>query len=198
MIIDLPNIKQAVSDKGWPVFVKDDKNFNLNIVGIRTEDNEVNVFNDWLTCFWNYNDTWNFLKFRVTTDPGLYWLKNPMNEKGTAILVPDRYKGMWMLGKHRGMYPALVQVKPCTVVRDYDRDDNLSFKSGVRETGLFGINCHRASSKHESIRVDKWSAGCQVFADPDDYRIFLAICQKSVENWGNSFTYTLLDEREYL
>jgi hypothetical protein len=175
----------------------DTHNFNLNIVGVRSADNQVNVFNDWMTVFWNYSGHWNFLAFQCTTDPGIYWLNNPMNPDGTAILVPDRYPGMWSLGKHRGKYPALVQAKSCEVVRDYNRDKNLNFNSGVREKGLFGINCHRANEKNRSIQVDKWSAGCQVFSDPDDYRIFLAICQKSVENWGNSFTYILLDEREF-
>ena len=44
----------------------------------------------------------------------------------------------------------------------------------------------------KSIRVDKWSAGCQVIADNDDWHTFLDICQTAREIWGNSFSYTLL------
>ena len=48
----------------------------------------------------------------------------------------------------------------------------------------------------KSTRVDKWSAGCQVIADNDDWHTFLDICQTAREIHGNSFSYTLLESKD--
>ncbi len=82
------------------------------------------------------------------------------------------------------------------------RDANLDGKydlieESVREE-LIGINIHRATSRAggKSSRVDKWSAGCQVIADNDDWHTFLDICQSAREIHGNSFSYTLLESKD--
>ena len=64
--------------------------------------------------------------------------------------------------------------------------------------GIYGINIHRATSRAggKSTQVDKWSAGCQVIADNDDWHEFLDVCQIAREHWGNSFTYTLIDSSD--
>ena len=131
--------------------------------------------------------------FPITTDPGLYWRENPMNLKGTAVLKEGQYRGMWKIGKHQGKYEALKQVKPCTVLRDANKDGKIDF-TGEEDTGLFGINHHRAGS--HSTRVDKWSAGCQVQPNRTLYDIEMALFKASAKEWGNSFTYTLIHERD--
>jgi hypothetical protein len=120
-----------------------------------------------------------------------------MNTMGTAIVKEGRYPGVWQLGKHQGKYRALTQKANITVIRDFDRDENLDFTTGREETDLFGINCHRANAARRSIQVGKWSAGCQVFADPADFNTFLGLCESAAKNWGNSFTYTLLHEADF-
>jgi len=84
------------------------------------------------------------------------------------------------------------------------RDANLDGKydlieESVREE-LIGINIHRATSRAggKSSRVDKWSAGCQVIADNDDWHEFLDICQAAREIHGNSFSYTLLESKDII
>jgi hypothetical protein len=66
------------------------------------------------------------------------------------------------------------------------------------DKGIFGINIHRATAKTggKSTRVDKWSAGCQVISSNDDFAVFMKICRKAREVWGNSFTYTLLESKD--
>ena len=66
------------------------------------------------------------------------------------------------------------------------------------QTGLFGINIHRATGRSgkTSSRVDKWSAGCQVIASNDDWHEFLDICQVAREKWSNNFTYTLINSKD--
>lgn len=177
---------------GLVVFRDDSKDYNLNIVGLRSDTSEANHFDDELRVFWRFNNRWQQRKYKITTDPGLSWLQSPENKHGTAILKEGQYRGSHRLGKHRGKYDALVQKEPVTVIRDFNRDKKLDFSSGREQTGIFGINVHRANEHHESLFVDKWSAGCQVFARPDEYAEFMRLCKLAVAEWGNSFTYTLM------
>ncbi len=93
---------------------------------------------------------------------------------------------------------ALGQKKDVTVYRDNDRDNNYDLNESKTDTGIFGINIHRATAKTggKSTRVDKWSAGCQVIASYDDFEEFLGVCKKSSLIWGNSFSYTLLESKD--
>lgn len=184
----------AMVAKGYLVFESDYKNFNLNIVGIRSNDERDNSFNDKMCVFWKFQGHWNFCSFSCTTDPGLYWRKNPLNKMGTAILKEGQHRGSYQLGKHQGKYAALVQRKELTVIRDYDRDEYLNFDGTREDTGFHGINIHRASHDGSSIAVNKWSAGCQVFENSYNFDFFIQLCEQSAEVFGNAFTYTLLNE----
>jgi hypothetical protein len=121
-----------------------------------------------------------------------------MNKMGTACVVANRqYKGTYKLGKHRGKYKALVQTgNKIAIYRDNDRDPRYDFDKSTIIEGYFGINIHRATTaKGGSVNVNKWSAGCQVFQKPDDFKKFLELCEKQVAIRGwDKFSYTLLDE----
>ena len=192
MELDTHHLIAALRDKGYLVFEDDSKNFNLNIVGIRTNDTTSNKFNDWMVIFWKFRGFWNKMVFPITTDPGIYWREHPMNVKGTAILAEGQHRGMWKVGKHKG-YPALQQNKPCTVIRDSDKDAVLDF-DGSEDFGHFGINHHKAGAN--SKQVDKWSAGCQVQPNSALFHIEMTIFNEAACNWGNSFTYTLIHEND--
>jgi hypothetical protein len=198
-MVNTPSLEQVIRSMtrlNYKVFDNETKPYNLNIVGIRSADTTPNVFNDWEYAFWKFRGSWEVLKFRITTDPGLYYLKNPLSELGTAILKPGQYPGMWAPGLHQGKYNALRQVGPCVVIRDFNRDNYLDFNSGKEEKGLFGINNHRAVENGRSIMVDKWSAGCQVFEDYYEFEIFMRIVSEATKNWTPVFTYTLLTEAQ--
>lgn len=192
--ISLEQIITTMAKKGYRVSQNDSKNFNLNIVGIRAADMTPNVFNDLLVVFWKYQGKWYSRQWSCTTDPGTYWLKNPGNVEGTAILKEGQIIGMWKIGLHRGQYKALVQNNPCVVYRDRDKDAVLDAVIGTEDNGVFGINLHKAGEN--SIQVDKWSAGCQVFARIKDFNEFMVIADESAKLWGNSFTYSLLKESD--
>lgn len=158
---------------------------NFNIIGLRSKDYKANTFCDLLiTVSPNSTKIYN-----ITTRPGKHWLVNLLNPKGAAVLKPGQYKNAYRLGKHKGL-DALVQVAPVTVYRDNDRDE-LAETQGQLDSGLFGINIHRANSSITSKLVDKWSAGCQVMADPVKFEQFLSDCRASGKGF---FTYTLLNE----
>ncbi|MBR9998941.1 MAG: hypothetical protein KFF73_08220 [Cyclobacteriaceae bacterium] len=96
---------------------------------------------------------------------------------------------------HKNKYTALVQDKPVTVIRDFNRDNKLDFDSGREQTGFFGINIHRASASGESTLVDKWSAGCQVFASIREYHEFMELCKQASTEWNDKFTYALISRK---
>jgi len=173
--------------------------YNVNIIGVRNNSTKPNSFDDELHIIYRDNKNAVIHKiYDITTDAGLHYLLNPMNSKGTALLVPNQYRGTWKIGLHRGKYEALVQSKPVKVWRDGNKDNVLDFDSTVTHEGVFGINIHRANANRESVQVDKWSAGCQVFANPDSYADFMSIIKKSRDIYGNSFTYTLVTEKDVM
>jgi hypothetical protein len=187
---------KVMDQKGYKVY-KNDSGFDLNIVGIRTKELKANRFDDFITVFYIMHNEWIFNVFKCTTDPGAYWLAKPMNELGTAILKEGQYSKAFRIGRHHGKYTALVQNSPLTVIRDANRDNILDLNSGTEETGMFGINIHRASNFYELINVEKWSAGCQVICDPSQFQFFINLCKQGRKIFGNSFTYTLLHERDF-
>lgn len=188
---EYPKIMQRVKDAGFDTFEHQD--YDINIIGERNPNGTVNAFDDWIHVCFMEGGQWQWHAFKCTTDAGKYWLEHA-NTKGTAILVHNRqYKGAYMMGLHRGNYLALVQQgNEVCVWRDRNGDLNHDWGQHT-ECGYFGINIHRASAVSESERVNKYSAGCQVIADPEEYKTFLDLCGLQITNLGYSkFTYTLL------
>ena len=189
----LEMIQATLLQKGFKTFSRP---FELNIVGIRSNSTKPNSFDDTLNIYYkSSDDKWQFHQFAATTDPGTYWLLNPMNPKGTAMVKHGQYVNSHRIGMHRGKYLALVQQRPLTVIRDYDRNATLDFMNGKEETGIFGINIHHASVNGTTKIVDKYSAGCQVFANINDFNLFMQLAERHKQLYGNDFTYTLIDER---
>jgi len=192
-------IEAAVKSKNYKWFEDvNNKGYDVNIVGIRnskTKGRVTNAFDDCITISYKIDGEWQFHCFPCTTDPGSHWVKNVLSDKGVAILKPNQYRGSHKLRLHQGKYLALGQKKPVTVYRDNNLDSNYDLDESKTETGIFGINIHRATGRSggKSTRVDKWSAGCQVIADNDDWHQFLDICQTAREIHGNSFSYTLIE-----
>jgi len=191
--ITIDKLREALLRLNYAFFESGD--YNLNIIGIRTEDNTSNHFNDFIVVAYKVKKLWRLDVFSVTADPGTYWLNHPMNVKGTAVLAEGQHRGCYKLGMHQSIYKALVQAKPVPVYRDKNFDSSVD-DHGDLDIGFHGINIHRANSRRTSTQVDKWSAGCQVFADPNDYVQFINLCDETVERYGDSITYTLINERD--
>lgn len=189
----LSRVKAILKDAGY---VLNTKPYQLNIVGLRSGSITSNRFDDEIHVFYARADgKWDYHIFAATTDPGTFWLNNPSYSQGTAILAQGQYQSTYALGKHKGLYEALVQVRPVSVIRDYDRDAFLDFNNGSKQTGNFGINIHRAESFGETKFINKYSAGCQVFQNASDFTEFMKLCQEHRRRYGNTFTYTLIDFR---
>ena len=193
-------IERAVKAKGYKWFEDAaNKGYDVNVVGVRNNSPAVykkvtNVFDDWLTVtFKDSLGNWNFFCWNATTDPGKKGVQQYHNAKGVARLVPGQYRATWMVDKHQGKYDALCQrLGEVTVWRDGNKD--LVFDEIKKDTGIFGINIHKAGT--DSTWVENWSEGCQVFKRVKDFNEFMSICKRAAKIHGNKFSYTLLESTD--
>ena len=189
-----PVLLDYVASLGHTVF--ENGQYNLNIIGIRNKNHKPNCFDDRICVVFKDENGWITRTWECSTEPGTYWLENPMNSGGTAIMVPGQYRGVYKIDKHRGLYDALCQ-RGGTVkcFRDKNKDDIIDAEPDSITEGMYGINIHK-SGVH-STQVNNWSAGCQVFSTESDFEEFMSICYAARNKWGNSFTYTLIEEPEF-
>ena len=195
----ISDLKKTLESKGYIYFTRG--LYNLNIIGIRSNnDNKItNEYDDLLVVEYTSGNNKQQLVYSITTEPGVYYMKQKLlNPKGTAILVPGQYRGCWEIGKHNGKYNALVQKKPVKVYRDGNKDDVYDLNPETIDEGVFGINIHRSNENFTRSKVDMYSAGCQVFNKPNEFRNFMDICKKQMNIYGNSFTYTLINEEDLI
>lgn len=171
---------------------------DINILGIRDDTlQEKDSFNDMLAICDN-----NIVRiYQATTDPGSWFTKNPLTAAGMtgcAHLCEGFHKGAWMVGKHavgtNFEHEALVQIGNIVKIwRDKDSDyeqDN----TDPCQSGYFGINIHRAG-KDNPTEIGRYSAGCQVIRNYDDFQEFMSII-KSVNNWKEkTYSYLLLNKK---
>lgn len=210
----------VAKNKNYSIFLANKEYpINLNLWGIRSSDSDTKRYNDILILFYQTNDIANrdcefkgkafkMFIYEATTDPSDFYLLKPMNNKGTAIVVPNQYKGLWKIGLHKGKYKALVQATKINVFRDNNKDDiadvmSSHFTSSPLyrgneinpklhiDTGYFGINCHHAGNIISDF-IGLYSAGCQVMKNTKLYNNeFLPII---IDNIKNTITYTLIEE----
>ena len=183
--------------KGYSFFTKGE--YNLNFFGVRKNNNNkvTNLYDDCLVLDYNTLTGHKRYIYSITTEPGISLMKRPSNPKGTAILAPGQYKGVYKIDLHNGKYQALCQRNGAVkVYRDNNKDSVYDLLPEKTEKGYFGINIHRSNETWIRNTVDNYSAGCQVFNDPKEFASFMAIVKKAANIWGNKFTYTLLDEDE--
>ena len=188
--------KKACSDKGYAFFESGD--YNLNIIGVRNDSGKADTFDDNLNVIYRVDGKWIVDAYAATTEPGTSILQRPIEKNGTAILMPNQYRGAYKIDTHGGKrkYKAVCQRNaPVQVWRDDNRDRNPDYKGAIYK-GMFGINIHRQWGSDDREYTGGVSAGCQVFQSSKDFYEFMETCQVAADDWGNKFTYTLLDERD--
>jgi hypothetical protein len=176
-------IGKTLKNKGYAFF--EDGEFNVNIIGVRnsaTGKRVTNAFDDWMTLSYKKDGVWQYHEWACTTDNGA----------GTARVVEGQYRGSHIIRKHQNKYDAVCQDRPIKVYRDYVAD-GVYDESKIQE-GVFGINIHKAGA--DSVQVNDWSHGCQVFKREKDFNEFLEICKKAMALHGNRFTYTLINSND--
>ena len=188
------DFQKIFADKGYTFFTKGV--YNLNIIGIRHKGNNItNHFDDYIVVIYNTDKEKNVKRiFQCTTLPGKKAMEHPIQIKGTAILKEGQYRGAYKVGYHKGKYKALCQKKPLIVYRDNNKDQVYDLSPISIDKGIFGINIHKAGDN--STLVDGWSYGCQVLAKSIDFNALMRLVDKSASIYGNSFTYTLINEED--
>lgn len=170
--------------------------YNVNLFGIRHLD-RVDEFNDVLGIALR-DDFGNpiCLEHKGTTDPGSYWLrKQTGNANGTFILAPGQYPGCWHVGLHKGHEALIQKGAPFRGWRDNDQDGQLDPDGRIYED-VTGLNMHTTSYLNEIMHVGAYSAGCQVRQKDEDHVMVMEILKRSLDLYGNSFTYTLIDQNQ--
>lgn len=179
-------VLQALSTLGHSIH--DDG--QVNLIGVRSSNTQANAFDDEFHIVWKTNGVWQRKWYPCTTDPGLYYLEHPTKVEGTAILCPGQYP-VYKFDLHRGKYETLCQrAGTVRVWRDRNKDGVLDCFGCVDE-GWHGINIHHAGKA--STQVNRWSAGCQVFAQLEDWEEAMSICR---DTEADLFTYTLITEED--
>jgi hypothetical protein len=188
-----PPILQRVKDLGYATF--EDKDHDLNLIGVRAATRRPGKFDDKFHAVYLEGGFWIHEEYICTVDPSLEQHVDPTNPKGVAILKAGQYRGCWRLDMHRGSYLALCQREgEVTVYRDNTED---SSSDHIREeSGMYGINIHRA---HEEKLVDStryYSAGCTAIRHPADFARLIALCKMQRRHGPGyfRFSYTLLED----
>ena len=194
-MVDIKKVIELVQKRGGII---DKTPYHLNLVGVR-DTTQINTFNDKLIYFY-YDNKGNAIVAEInqfTTDPGLKSLQQPVNPKGCSILTEGWHPALWRKGLHKGKYDAFVQNAPVKVYRDKNRDAKYDMNPTTIENGVFGINLHRANDVRTSAVVDGWSAGCQVVANPIDFKKLLTVRDLAIKAGQTTFGYTLLLKSDF-
>lgn len=190
---------RVLSEKGFKFFENGD--YNLNIIGVRNNSGDASRFDDFINVFYKVNGAWVCDSYPVTTEPGPSILKRPLKSvahKGTAILVPGQYTSTYKIDWHgnrdRGHMALCQRGGQVSVWRDNNRDSKPDYH-GPEDVGWYGINIHKHRGSDARVNTGGASAGCQVFQSSRDFAEFMETCDEAKDKWGNSFTYTLLEEK---
>lgn len=191
--LTLDDVFELYEYSTYPLFTNGD--YNLNIFGIRNPKGRADEFDDVLGILYKKRGIWELFQMKATTDPGVYYMKNPMVADGCGILAEGFYKGMWKTGYFHGV-KCLIQKGVIQYYRDNNRDlihdlDTKTLKSGGAEIGCF-MHPH-----FQNVQIAKqvWnsSAMCQVPKSNNDFQVFMGIVEKAIPLFGDSFSYSLFN-----
>lgn len=128
----------------------------------------------------------------ATTEPGVFYTKNPLNKDGAARIAFQQYKA-WVVGMHKAgtktAQEALVQAGRISVFRDKNMDGLRTGDAEFVGSG-FGINQHGTLGAKGPKTIGKWSAGCLVARQPADHHRFMDLVKldpRYVANHGYRF-----------
>jgi len=133
--------------------------------------------------------------YQITTVPSLaYYGKKPMNPKGVGIKIPG--DTLYLLQESSlgsgNKYKMMVEGQPIKVGRyPIGVTKFETYKPSDIYTENCGMQIHRSSTKGVGICVGPWSAGCQVFADYQEWQDFISKAEKEKMN-SNKFHYGLI------
>ncbi len=172
-----------------------DGEFEVNIVGIRSFSQQANTFDDFMCVF--YVDPkgtesfdgkkWTYKAWVITTEPGSTALGG--NSKlGANLIAEGQYIKAYRNRRHRASeninnYSILGNDFNILVYRDKDKDKWAEKDTKYLYVDTPGDNMHPSGPYDNAGKViNGWSAGCQVFKNPDDFAEFIYITYFIAQN----------------
>lgn len=194
-----PSIDKLIRFLKSKNYVVYDKQFNLNIIGMRNPSKDSgkpsNKFDDKMYVFYkNGNNNWVLHSYDITVVPG-YNVGTDIIGNNRAILQLGQYIDQYRLGFHQGKSDHKCLKFATTVVHRNNNSKKYNYLAPT-EKGSFGINIHR-SGNPQGNNVFNWSEGCQVFKLYAAWSQFIKLCEKQESVGKKTFTYTLCKRSEY-
>lgn len=197
------DVYQVMRKLGYPVT---GKYYELNLIGIRAEESRSDSFDDVFYATRNRAHAVESIVTPFTSDPGKHWLLNPLNVKGTAIMVPGFYSRVYKRGLHKGGYEAFVQSGPIAFVRDNNKNNTLDFdlyrdpqkRRDHLKFEIIGANIHRTARMKILANVGPNSAACQVLQVAPVFDQLITWRDEHITRHGDAFNYALLEERDII
>lgn len=208
MEITIDSLKKVFKTKGFKW--REDR---PNIIGIRTNINVPDVFNDFLCVVYKEGATEVLKTYLITTEPGVAHQKALLNAAGCAVIEPGNYPDAYSLGYHQGKdgkkvntktgapYPvhrALVLTGHIMIKRDKDLDGIAGNSGTIMPGDNTGCNIHGAIVGTKTEKVGAFSAGCQVHAIWKNKEEMCDIAEKFKKITNNKFDYTLILEKDLI
>ena len=172
-------------------FVLFTRPYELNIVGLRNKNMKAY---DEIHVFYKINDrNWNYHVFGAITDTAFVW-----KDKAPILLKEGQYIDAYSTGEYT--FPdgnqkteALIEAKLVSVITDFDR--KAFIPNGKVRSELAGINIIPPFYQGKELTIDEKDEGSQVFVSEENFAVFMLLCSKHKELYGNQFTYSLIDFR---
>lgn len=184
-------------------YVWDTEDRKINSIFERTNDEITNKFTDWWHLVFIRDGLKVVLSIPATTKAGIKGaIDSPIEHNGiigTAIIIPDQYVNSWEFhdtDKEFSHYPYFRQVQPIMYWRDGNKD--LEIDRVNEEKGIAGTHWHIMSNvgTYGSGLVNNWSEGCMGSPEPE-YKKILSAVREHVLNYGNLFTGTILESKDF-
>jgi len=117
----------------------------------------------------------------------------PLNDAGVAFMPTHktavRQPG-YRVRKHIS-YEAVGTNSPYPGVTFRDANWDTQYAEINQQQKNVGLNLHRSSGTGTSTLVNKYSGGCQVFANVGHFMEFMTLARKHEEIWGGGYDSTL-------
>lgn len=198
--LNYQQLKKVVTDKGYVFF--DEGDFNLNIIFNRTNEIFTDFFTDIGYVAYKEGGVEKVLSQPCSTKAGLYYVNNPITYQGVtgvAIVMPNQYRGVYQLVDDYVTwlsYPFFKQVKPMNYWRDPTKDTILEHLQPQLGQS-FSTHYHRGSNVGVTgHHIYNWSAGC-IIQEEVYFKKVVELARKAVRIWGNSFSITVLDAKDF-
>jgi len=163
----------------------------------RTEHNK-DIFNDVIGVLYGANKIFYCVG---TTDPGIYWTKNPYpGYDGAARLCLGVYNNPWMVGRRKfGKRMSTVMRQDgakMRIRRDIDKD-GISDASDPMKDGWYQIQFHPMGFTNTDHKIGRWSAGCQGPKSYDDFVTIIEIVKAYEKQHPKSkYSYALFSIKD--